>query len=90
MNKCFIKAMALEDPEFKFLYMSNRISISYFYVELNDYSIIKVFGYDETADYIYKNIKKGDILIILGELRNNNNNIEIEIKEIKRCKNAEI
>ena len=50
-------------------------------IELSNKSIIKVKGYDEIADYVYSNIKNGDIIIISGELR-----IEdiIEMKEITK------
>ena len=87
MNKCFIKALTLEEPKFDFLYMSNSTSIAYFYIQLSNGSIIKTFGYDEIADYIYRTIKKEDTIIINGEMRNENNILEIEIKEIKKCKN---
>ena len=70
MNRCFIVGKVINNPEFDFLYMEKRISISYFCLKLNDDNIIKIFGYDENADYIYRNIKSGETVIIADAFLN--------------------
>ena len=53
-------------------------------MQINEINKIKIFGYDEKADFIYKNIKKGDILTIDGKLRTTEENIEIEVNRIEK------
>ncbi len=84
MNICFLKGKVINEPEFDFLYRKKRISISYFWLQINEINKIKIFGYDEKADFIYKNIKKGDILTIDGKLRTTEENIEIEVNRIEK------
>ena len=66
------------------IFFIKRISISYFWLQINEINKIKIFGYDEKADFIYKNIKKGDILTIDGKLRTTEENIEIEANRIEK------
>lgn len=84
MNRCFIMGKIITEPEFKFFYMDKRTSISYFWMRLIDKTVIKVFGYDEQADYIYRNIEQGQNAIIEGKIRIENNNIEIEMDRIEK------
>ena len=84
MNICFLKGKVINEPEFDFFYRKKRISISYFWLQINEINKIKIFGYDEKADFIYKNIKKGDILTIDGKLRTTEENIEIEANRIEK------
>lgn len=90
MNKCFIIGKVLNEPEFDFLYMDSKISISYFWIQLNNSNnIVKIFGYDENADYIYRCVKKGETLIIDGQIRCENKNIEIEANRIEKMVNKQ-
>ena len=64
--------------------MNKKISIAYFYIRLSNGSIIKIFGYDEKADYIFRNIGIGQFLTIEGNIRQRNGLLEIEIERINK------
>lgn len=86
MNKCWVIGKILDEPEYKFLYKSKNNSISYFKIKLKDNNVIDVFGYDDMADYIYRNLKKDDDVLIEGYLHSNRgkiNLISITIEVIK-------
>ena len=84
MNRCFVMGKIISEPEFKFFYMNKKTSISYFWIKLVDKTIIKVFGYDEQADYIYRKLKQGQNVIVEGKIRIENKNIEIEMETIEK------
>ena len=84
MNRCFIMGKVISEPEFNFLYKSKKISISYLYIEFANKNVIKVFGYDEMADYIYSKIKKENFIYVEGEIRVNDRNMEIEVIDIRK------
>ena len=86
MNRCFLIGKVLNEPEFKFIYMKCNISIAYFYIKLKNGSVLKIYGYDDMADYIYRNIISGKIVTIEGELREEKRNIEVRINEIEKLK----
>ena len=81
MNICFLLGKVVDDVEFKFIYNSKNVSISIFKLMLNNKSIVECKAYDETADYIYRNIKKADLIFIEGIIRNKN----IDIYNITKC-----
>ncbi len=84
MNTCFFIGKVVSYPTFDFLYMEENTSISCFDMLLNNNSIIKFFGYDETADYLYQNIQLNDILTINGTLCNAQNTLLVKIIEIEK------
>lgn len=79
MNICFIQGRIISDIEFKFIIKENNYSIAIFKIILNNNSIVKVKGFNEIADYCYKNLYKNKIINICGYL---NNKSEIIIDEI--------
>ena len=82
MNSCAIMCKVLNLPNFDFLFMSKKTSIAFFWAELSNKSIVKVYGFDDVADDIFKNINENDVLLIDGVLRCVNNTLEIEIVEL--------
>ena len=75
MNICFLLGKVVDDIEFKFIYNSKNVSISMFKLMLSNKSIVECEAYDEIADYIYRNIKRDDLIFIEGTIRNKNINI---------------
>lgn len=75
MNLCFISGKVANKIDLKFIYNpvtkslnKRHTSIVLVNLELEDSQIIKLCGYDEMADYIYKNIKQNDIIWIRGSI----------------------
>ena len=75
MNICFLLGKVVDDIEFKFIYNSKNVSISMFKLMLSNKSIVECEAYDEIADYIYRNIKRDDLIFIEESIRNKNINI---------------
>ena len=80
MNLCFFSGKIISEIEFEFIINSKNISIAYFDLQLSNGSIIKVKGYDEMADYCYRNLRKGKFVMVEGVM---NNNYEIIIKTLQ-------
>ena len=58
--------------DFKFIINSKRLSKAKFSIEiLEDREIINIVAYDEMADYIYRNVKSEDIIMINGYIEKN-------------------
>ncbi len=91
MNLVFIKGKIIEKVEFKFIYSKNKtkntpISIVQTKVELDNKSIIDVIGYNEKADWMYRNLTISEVIYIEGELINNkqeNNNLKVQVISIQ-------
>lgn len=83
LNYCVLKGKVIEDIQLKFLYNSKRISIARTKLELVNGSIIAIKGYDEMADWMYRNLKNGVNIIISGKIRDL---LEIEVEYIKIIK----
>ena len=66
LNLCFFKGKIVSETYFKFIINSNNCAISYFYLELENKSVIKVIGYNEIADYCYSKLDKNDHIFIEG------------------------
>ena len=82
MNICFLYGKIISDIDFKFIMNNkNKISISVYKIQLNNKSIVIVKGYNEIADYCYRNLKIGDNIYIQGRL---NNMMEIEADFIEK------
>ena len=79
MNLVFVIGKIVSEIEFDFVLNSTNISIVNFEIELNNKNIVKVKGYNEVADFCYKNLNKKETVSILGSL---NSNMEIIVKEI--------
>lgn len=84
MNKCFFMGQIKEEINFDFLYGSKYISIAYTKLELLDKNIIKIYGIDNIADYMYQNFEKNDYIIMEGKIRIINKQIEVEIYKIDK------
>ncbi len=81
MNICFLKGKIISDIEFKFIINNKKYySISIFKIKLDNKSIITVKGYNETADWCYRNLIKNDNIAIYGNL---NSEMEIIVQDIE-------
>lgn len=79
MNKVFLIGKVMTNIEFKFIINSEKVSKAKFSIEtLIDNKIINLVAYDEMADYVYRNIKYKDMIIINGYIKENN----VIVKEI--------
>ena len=82
MNICFLYGKIISDIDFKFIMNNkNKTSIIVYKIQLNNKSIVTVKGYNEIADYCYRNLKIGDNIYIQGRL---NNMMEIEADFIEK------
>lgn len=71
MNLCILFGKIISEIEFKFIIKGNNKSITYFYMELLNKSIVCIKAYDDMADLIYRKLRKKQNIIIKGEIRNN-------------------
>lgn len=85
MNCCFIIGNVLNEPVFKFFYMKKHTSICCFSVNLNECkgNHINVFALDNTADYVFQKIHKGQKILIDGSLYSKKSHIYVKINTIK-------
>ena len=73
MNEVFLIGKVITKVDFKFIINSKRLSKAKFNIEtLEDREIINIVAYDELADYIFRNIKFQDIVMINGYIESNN------------------
>ena len=64
MNICFFIGKIISDIDFKFIVNNRKYnSIVIFQIELNNKSIITLKGYNEIADFCYRNLEKNNIII---------------------------
>ena len=84
MNICILMGKVIEEVDFKFIYNNNSISISNCKIQLMDKTQIKIYGLDEKADYMYKNLNINDIILVSGSIVNEGKNSKIIIKEITK------
>ncbi len=68
MNLCFTIGKIVSNVEFNFLYNSKFTSIAKCKIMLNNKSVIKIFGYDDIADFLYSKIRKNNLVFIYGML----------------------
>ena len=59
----------------------NHRSIAKCEIMLPNKSIVKIYGYDKIADFMYKNLKENDYILIEGKL---DSNMEIEVKILSK------
>ena len=79
MNIVIIYGKIVSEIDFKFIYnryvkdseMENKISIAKCKMELTNGSIVEIYGYDEIADLMYKNLKKECSMYVEGRMNSN-------------------
>lgn len=79
MNEVFLMGKIKTEVKFEFLINSKNISIAIFKVKLKNKSEILIKGYNEIADFCYRNLEKNKYVFINGNL---NSNMEIIIKKL--------
>lgn len=84
MNICILMGKIIEEVNFRFIYNDKSISIANCRIELIDKSQIEIFGLDEKADYMYKNLNINDIILVSGSIVNEGKNSRIRIEEITK------
>ena len=69
MNICIVYGKIVSKIEFAFIInVKKYYSIVIFQIELDNKSIVTVKGYNEIADYCYKNLSKGNYCVIEGKI----------------------
>lgn len=68
MNEVFLIGKIVEKVEFNFIYRGKNISKAETKLELSNKSIIKIIGYNEIADYIYRKLDKDNRVFIRGKM----------------------
>ena len=80
MNICIVYGKIVSEIEFKFIInVKKHYSIAIFQIELNNKSIVTVKGYNEIADWCYRNLILENYCIIEGYIDSKS---EIIIKNI--------
>ena len=69
MNLCILLGKIVSEIEFKFIINSKNKSIAYFDLQLLNKSVVRVNAYNENADYIYRKLKNGQVLVVEGIVR---------------------
>ena len=76
MNLCFFSGNIITNPIFKFIISKeksfkqcNHISICMFELKLANETIIKVKAYDELADFCYRNLRKGNFIVVARNIK---------------------
>lgn len=70
MNICILMGKIISEIQFEFIIKSkNNKSIAYFDMELANKSIVRIKAYNARADYVYRNYKMNQIIIIKGKIR---------------------
>ena len=62
MNLFFCTGRIISEIDFKFILKGKRFSAAKFKMQLFNKTIIDVIAYDDTADYSYRKLSKGDII----------------------------
>ena len=79
MNKVIIYGEIVSRVDFKFIYdrfkndnkqdeKYNYISVAKSKIKLLNESIVEIYGYDKMADYMYRNLKENNIILLIGRL----------------------
>ena len=85
MNICFFIGKIISDIDFKFIVNNRKYnSIIIFQIELNNKSIITLKGYNEIADFCYRNLEKNNIIIAVTFL---NSKLEGIVEKIVNLNN---
>ena len=59
----------------------NHTSIAKCDIKLSNNSIIKIYGYDEIADYMYRDLVCNEYILVEGKL---DSNMEVKIEVLKK------
>lgn len=85
INLCFLSGKVKNEIDFKFIYnvktkrlSKKHTSIVLIDLEIDKEQVVKAYAYDETADWIYQNIDKDEVIYISGRMRD----VKVEIFEI--------
>lgn len=81
MNKVFVQGKIISEINFNFIINSKNLSIVIFNIELFNKSIIRIKVYNKLADYCYRELNIGKIILVEGYL---NSKIEVIAKDIKK------
>lgn len=78
INLCFLSGKVINEIDLKFVYNSQKrsldkkhTSIVKIELELQDGQVIQLHAYNEMADYVFINVKKGDYIFVQGEVKSN-------------------
>ena len=78
INLCFLSGKVINEIDLKFVYNSQKrsldkkhTSIVKIELELQDGQVIQLHAYNEIADYVFINVKKGDYIFVQGEVKSN-------------------
>ena len=78
INLCFLFGKVINEIDLKFVYNSQKrsldkkhTSIVKIELELQDGQVIQLHAYNEIADYVFINVKKGDYIFVQGEVKSN-------------------
>ena len=76
INLCFLSGKVINEIDLKFVYNTRKksldkkhISIAKIELKLQDGQIVKLHAYNETADYVFRNIQKGEYITVQGEVK---------------------
>jgi len=83
MNEVFLIGRIVKKIEFDFIYHGKNISKAETGLELSNKSIIKIIGYNEIADYMYRKLNIDTRVFIEGKIQKEDG-IVIKIIEIIR------
>ena len=85
INLCFLSGEVINEVDLKFVYNTRKksldkkhISISKIELKLQDGQIVQLHAYNEMADYVFRNIQKGEYITVQGEVKKG----YIEIKQV--------
>ena len=85
MNICFFIGKIISNIDFKFLVNNKKYnSIVIFQIELYNKSVITLKGYNEIADFCYRNLEKNNIIIAVTFL---NSKLEGIVEKIVNLNN---
>lgn len=83
MNKCFMLGYLVSEVKFSFTLKKNPISVAKFDLKLSNNSIIKVYSFNEDADFCYRALKIGDYVYIEGRINTEHHLISEQIYKIR-------
>lgn len=85
MNICFFIGKIISNIDFKFIVNNKKYnSIVIFQIELYNKSVITLKGYNEIADFCYRNLEKNNIIIAVTFL---NSKLEGIVEKIVNLNN---
>lgn len=82
MNKCFLIGTIISDIKFSFTLNKKIVSMTIFYIKLLNQSIIKVYAFDDNADYCYRKLEKDMSVFIEGKIISFDNELVVAVENI--------